>query len=949
MNESTVVSVECLDVRGLGFDRSDAASSFVLQMSLVQKSGKCVSHKTSPLPLGDGRMRSFMEPRTAGKRQVLTTEEVLDDDVAVRFEVLERRSPRRPSSRFSSSPPRPVTTVVGTVEVVPWLATTSGPSHRWLRLQDASGRKLRTELRARATVLLGTGNALSDVHAVVDDMTWFRQNVCTKPKNVVKVAVVRSRKPFSNQRPCFVEVTSSAAARGGGQDQEEEERGTILLKSCARTAPSASGLFLEVLTVKLEESIRIRVVDTQGVAPGDVTLRVNDLSETPQWLQAGPLGLLVAARRDYDEQCDDYAGRPFFDDDEVLDVSEKTRPPPNVLRVVVARARGPYFAAAAEKSSFTATVRVGADELSTRAVPSTAEACVWDECFEFPFPKTTKTTTTTTEEDTARRVSVASTVEKLSRRPKSLLPGVDSDDDDSDDDDTASSLAVVKKTDPATVTVTIRDHKGEVARFAVDTSTFPDHVVMKQWYAKDDPVSLLLGTKACYEPSWEAGESRDLKFTQLKIAFPEVSEDVISKVLDSTGDVEDACAALGTLVAGDDGAAAFANATDLRWGSSFSSQPSHAGNYYGLVLDDDLLDDDLRPVGDGAVYLDDDHRGSVRFREFEDIDDEQQGESRRTKDDDDDDVPPPPPVRDYEIPTRPVKLIRMATLASVLDSQDYFEVAKKADIDAIASISIAKADPDEYERCVLSSTAQALTSRRPSKSGVVGNPMQQHDMRRPSRRGSSCSETVQSHSSDGEDDDDPRQQRRLHRFTVRVRSTFQDATQSVDRKFAQTAFEFAQLQVETFRAPRDFVMLREGLCARLGVDDVPELPEWVTRALQIKKKASNVASVAGAATLSIATALAVVTGTAPFIAVAGSVALAAAATGGTRQLTIARADVDPDCTWLQDVRNYLAASPASPHAKKSATTFLKLFLVHSGRCRVYQQPRRSLSRPSQSS
>ena len=996
LSESTVVEVECLEFRELGFDRKWSESTFEVAMSLVKhkkKDWETVSLTTEVVELGDGRKKTFMEPRCTGNRRVLTAPTL--EFVAVRCEIIEKKTLEKAGKRWGS-PPRTARNLaqhkVGVIDVVPWLQTDDGSTYRWCRLkaENTTAKQPRCEIRLRATALVGTGDPIVDVSSVVDEMQWFRQTpeYCCKAKNVVKIAIVRSRAGFSESRPCVVEIESSKGEKFA-------------------TRPSATGLFLEWLTVKLPAGVRkpddlkIRVATVTGsrVVLGESPLRT--FTGKPSWVDVGPIGILIAARLDYDEQLDDYSGRPFFDDEVVLSDRKDQQLPVNALRVVVARGRGPLFRGSADdkkKDVFTATASAFGEQLSTRPVPLTQndemhDLC-WDECFEFKLP-----TTTTKDLPEAAPEEETAPSRPQQKKQRSILPGVD-DTDSEDEDDERDSVMFQKLNRPTSQTallttttktplkqetkkvevVVTSQQRGEVAKFVIETSTAQNHVVMKKWHKSTAPGGeLLVATLLCHEASLDDGASREVAFSQLKIAFPELSEDVISRVLDSTRDVEDACAALGTLCAGEDPTAAFANSTDMEW--SFAYENREEAPYYGLVLDDLLVDIDEED--DGEEEKDYEYINDAAYDQlFSRLDEE------RKEDIDEFAPPPPPPPRDYKIPSettkavvpptrlmttsqqqkfgfskkkknngapvRPVALVRCATQASVLQGEHFQELLKYAKLSAIQDISIAKHDEFAHDK----------SSRPRINSSVVNNKMhtpmseeRSSSLRaRPSDLRSSQSSLrtstasmVTSVGTESADDGDPRRRRRKHRFAVRVRTAFLDLDGKLDPKFDDSPFEFAQLEVDVVRTPRDFVMLKTGLTARLGLAhaNLPPLPGWVQQALKVKQKASNVATAAGAASLSIAASLAVVTGTAPLIAVAGSVMLAAGAAAGTRKVTIAKAehDINPDCTWLMDVVNALRKSTAPKHDLHAATLYLKLFLSHNGKCAVYQKPRQNLGTP----
>mmetsp|Transcript_26580 Transcript_26580/g.85982 ORF Transcript_26580/g.85982 Transcript_26580/m.85982 type:complete len:553 (+) Transcript_26580:152-1810(+) len=442
LSESTVVEVEVADWRGL--DRKWEESTFDLELSLV-KGGKSLA--TEVVSLGDGRRRTFMEARWAGKRKVLTADTL--EFVAVRCELIETKQTGGAAavggdsqkvndkrSRRFSPPPRAKATVrqVGSVDVQPWLATERGGSARWCRLSSSC------EVKLRATALVGTGNAAVDVAAVVDELTWFKAfsaEHCGKPKNVVKVAVVRSRSHFSDARPASAEVESSTG-------------------DLAKTSrPSASGVFLEVLTVRLKEPVRSRMKTTdeeitlrvaceappkgRRVVLGECVLPLKDTSlHQPTWLDVGPIGLLVAARVDYDEVYDDFSGRPFFDEDVVVVKNSTTDDlPVNAVRVAVARAKGPAFVAG---HHFFATVRVNGQQASTKDVvveEEEEEEATWNECFEFKLPKHRSKKKNTNAANVASSSKIAPTT--TLKKERSVLPGVDSFSDSEDEEDEESS------------------------------------------------------------------------------------------------------------------------------------------------------------------------------------------------------------------------------------------------------------------------------------------------------------------------------------------------------------------------------------------------------------------------------------------------------------------------------------------------------------------------------
>ena len=273
---------------------------------------------------------------------------------------------------------------------------------------------------------------------------------------------------------------------------------------------------------------------------------------------------------------------------------------------------------------------------------------------------------------------------------------------------------------------------------------------------------------------------------------------------------------------------------------------------------------------------------------------------------------------------RRVALVRMSTKASILDSTDLTDMLKRARIDAFANIAISRQKPTDKKHQNISSDAE-----RPSGTSIVS--------------------VANTHiEEEEEDDEDQKRKCRPHKFRVRVRSTWLDLDDHFTERFKEGPFEFAQLDVDALRTPRDFVVLREGLLQRLNTSDssLPPLPPWVTTALRMKQRASTAATAAGVTAASLAAAVAVVTGTAPILAIGAGVLLVATVATTTRGATIARAehDINPDCTWLIDVKRALSGNSTAPHRNlRAAIFYLKLFLCHKATVAIYQRPRGTIA------
>uniref|UniRef100_A0A7S3K3C0 Uncharacterized protein n=1 Tax=Aureoumbra lagunensis TaxID=44058 RepID=A0A7S3K3C0_9STRA len=752
----------------------------------------------------------------------------------------------------------------------------------------------------------------------------------------------------------------------------------------------SKSIYLEVTLIDPENRLvlgtgRVRVAETR---------QKRKSRPDPEWIDLGTkCRVRIAWRWDYDETIDTSETRPFFDDElygcelaelqrkeflksvnsgdkhdistsltrssgDLLTENAASNPlltedepilrPVNVLRVVVARARGLFprltgsVSTKRTKPVCGATVfhypksSAAAETRSTLALaPGRDGSVVWNECFEFAL-------------DSAEICSA------LSENIRLIIGG------------------------------------GEEFPPAELSAEAPRHRVKRKWYALASGGQVLVIAGRFQDDHLEANDVRDLAVDQLAMAFPEMDRSVLERVYESCDRrLEESCIALGSLDAVPanssgtsaddkellDAHLAGSNATDLDWimspllGQSAYSRrplaPSSLSSIESGSSDDEedfaLFSDDVEEL---EISLSPSRRRNRQKSTLLFSSSALSASAQRTS----------------------RSLSTMLGRPPTAQSTSRLELTAEAkltmeDEDAVA-LKKALLLQDDRPKLIRVSAAASKVGHAEAAELLCGTSLTKLEMayvlegKKPGLAKAHFRQAFSSGLSPREIDQDENslstRRVRSNRLVVRVRTggpdlaldtndedscaavQVENSTNTLLRRlssrFDRTGFELAKIEIDVERAPRDFQALRSGLLSKLDSSvSLPALPPWVVRALRIKTKTRTASLAAGVATASIAAAVAVATGVAPVLAVSGGLALGAAAlTGATRKTAKSlRQKLDADlarCTFLQDLQKALLLAEvggACPrHKLDDAFAFFKLFLTHGGMSRVYQRAKR---------
>jgi len=901
-----------------------------VSMELVSSvSGEVLSEKKAWWSLGSPRLRSFVGARCRD-RAALACGTVEPSFPTLRLEAYKRpRSVKKTSSFFeylaSSTTARKdeERRFVATCDVTPWLELRGSREgkYRWVRLSTgaAAGKRRkaaqasprRRELCVLATVKLG-----DEVAPFADAVpTWFYEPARRAPTlvpNVARVAVVRAS---GVPEQCYVAARCVSERNKDAEvivDVPGKPRPKHLVAGATQTTRlcAGDGVWMQTLTLALadletEDSCLVELVvlqeksvmslyESSAVVARAVAMHEEGQSEEAEWIETDRAGvsLRVAVKLDYDELLDPAESRPFF-----------------------------------REEVFPALLHAPDGEDEKRPAPNAVRVVV-ARCRNSAGPRRGRPAQSTLAASVSHGGETKSTLAKT--------PALDG---------TAVWNECFEFLDNVEHASPVRVALSGAGAVAVDA---PLETVRRRWYDVGG-AQLLVAATRFYDASIDAVEQRRAATEQLALAFPDVAARDLERVYDSTNDVREACVALGALTGAaksDDDAepdfVAACNTTDLGWV--------------------------LSPLDDAAAGDDDDDDDSAVL------------ERRSSSFDDDDETVA---KRKAAVKRNKPALFRVGTGASLLTKRQTIDLVKAQDLNDLDLAFEFKNpgkpalevdfDPDFYEDDPVLWRQKTLNSERLPEPPdvVVDNALLR-------RQGTASSDN--SLPSDASSAHNHRMRRMLHRgprkAAVTVRSSIAPdaaiATSPVlKQRFENTPFDLAKLYLDVRRTPRDFVTLRAGLINKLrGVkpgdpnyhapstrsspdDDLPPLPAWVRRSLNMKATQRLSTAAAAGAGAALAAALAIGTGMAPILVVSGAVALGSAAALGARKTTkaVARNAINADlakCDWLDRVRAIIANWPASSRSH-DAQIFFKLFIAHGGRIRLFQRAKDDRDRVRRSS
>lgn len=972
--EPIVVEVEVVDARGL--DLQDAVEESESDLYFYEASMQLVSSLTGdPIPesgvqwvkLRRGRRMTFMTPRWSPDKFVfggVTASSLL----AVRFDVFRKKM--GPNKMMQSCQ------LIGIAEVTPWIVVKEDVGGedaasrycRWVRLvedttqlpgkrrgssyekgtqglfgsrrtkraalasssspqqqQDAptKAKRQRSEIRVKVTSKIGTGDSLADSIAVADaNPKWFTQpKPAVDPQNVVRIAVLRSSEVLS--------ANSVVAARLTDNIQDVDDPSVFFGDGddIAVTRPSSFGVWMQTIELavpkKLEKrdrndffvdvAVMHRVVTGAGKNHGDQLLlrravvpMANVLSDDPCWIDFKPNGSLkLALRWDYDETLDRDESRPFFDCERFGDMveggpprrnSKKKKKPCNAVRVVVARARNlPTSIESPSMKSASPPALVPGDKYSARVSLSLGGLSGLA-----PGPQN----------------SVIATV----AQDGSLVWNECFEFVFPQESKTGTTSVRVDLEPLAESAYAGEDTKKQATRAAV--FEIPRVDVSRRWHemmetdAEGTPTSKsaglqieVLGTRF-YDPTLNQEDMRSIVTEALSFAFPEVDLRSIERVYDSTKDVADACVALSSLTASTDRDSdmdsnllvASCNATDLAWA--------------------------IPPIT------------------------EEKGDEDDEDDDDEDDplmsaVPDVMARRENALAKkknleRQRRLFNRTATAIMLTRDETVKLIKNHPISEV-DIGILDGNPKTTNNGRQQASAEdgetsSVVSRRSTNySSTNGEYVSSPSLSSPS---SGASELRQLQLNP----EVSKRRPRGRQTTVKISSTLEDTSEQI------RAVSTIKIDVAVDRTPRDFVTLRNGLIAKLGKKDdaIPPLPKWVRKALRLPNTSRRAATVSGAGTAGIITAVALVTGfVAPVFVPPVALGVGVAFFASTDQVSqiVLRKEIQKEIaksTWLSQVAQALAANKckAKPDRLNDAVIFFKQFMAHGSVCTMHAPPKR---------
>lgn len=892
--------------------------------------------------LGSTRLRSFIGARCRDRFALACAEELKP---SVRFEVYKQLEQHAGKASSTQLPAVSKDNLVAWVVVAPWLDLTA-ENFRWVQLSVPERRRWgqnqrpsprRRELRVSATLKMGAAPDISaDVATSADSVNqWFcepGERVPDFAPNVARLAVIRATGLPAGES-CYVaarcgmstDAIDLASHASGFPIPSQLENGAV---STSRLSPD--GIWMQTLTLALDHSssskaccIELAVLRASSspnlpsskaletVCYGQIDRDPSDHSIFWYTFSGTAISIRLAFRLDYDERLDAAESRPFFREE--LYPSLITRPAkwqaPNVVRVVVARCRGLSNATACGTPPKRPGVRVivscgGEEQKATLAKrPADSGVIIWNECFEFLLPE---------EAD-------------IDFRPRLVITGCGL-------------------------------HGDSQAAICIDA---PDNRIMRSWYRLEPTgAELMVLTTRYRDATIDASEEFRAVMDQLALAYPDIATSDIERVYNTTGDIQQTCVALGALATSEDvdddledtvgrDFVAACNATNLDWVVSPMT---------GHLVSGDEKDEDEDDDGESTSLC-----SSSSFNNEMDDDARRRELVRRNK---------PSLVRvgtraRFLSKRKTIKVIRTQSLADFKISYQFKDSVKPAlDIEDEQVVRSTLTSPSEHDDPALNHVQRrnesvASTSPYNSTSCVEGQTLQRLVQ---GLKGSP--KKVVHH------------QRRAA-VTIRTTISLDDtiASKILKPRFEKTPFVLDRAYLDVRRTPRDFLTLRIGLLNKLrGLkpgdpgyaaarrnlfgkhsggkdnDEIPPLPAWVRKSLNIRAKTQRASFAAVTAATALATAIAIATGLAPIIAVSGAVAAAGAAAAGAvlTVKTAVREKIDADlatCTWVEQVRVNLATRDESPEVTE-ATLFFKLFISHGSSFSLWERPKDTRVRPS---
>lgn len=949
MAQFGIVEVEIVGLRGFEPLTSETDAVDYQADARLHVSIELVSSATGE-PLGTGkqwyalgstRLRSFIGARCRDRFALACAEE---SKPSVRFEVYKQVEPQ--AGKVGSTPAVSKENLVAWAVVAPWLDLTA-ENFRWVRLsvperrwwgQNQRPLARRRELRVSATLKMGTACDMNaDLAASADSVSqWFCEPGERMPDfapNVARLAVIRAD-GLPEGASCYVAAqcaTSTSAIDMASHASNNSKPSQLESGAVSTSRLSPDGIWMQTLTLALNP-----VASSKACHIALAVLRASSSSNLPSskaletlcsglikrdpsddsifWYTfAGTaISIRLALRLDYDELLDAAESRPFFREELYPSLATQPAKPqaPNVTRVVVARCRGlsgmPATGGVPKKPGVRVIVSCGGEEQKATLAkrPADSGVIIWNECFEFLLP----------EEASA------------DFRPRIVVTG-------------GGGL------------------RGESqSAICIDA---PENRIMRRWY-RLEPIGaeLMVLTTRFRDTTIDAAEEFRAVIDQLAVAFPDIPMSDIERVYSTTGDIQQTCVALGALDTTED--------TD-------DDVEDTVGRDFVAACNATNLDWVVSPLTGHLVSCDE-------KEEDEDYDDESSlicsGSSFNNETDDD--------ARRKELVRRnKPSLVRVSTRARFLSKRKTIKVIRTQSLNDFEITyqfkDAVKPALDIEDEQVVRST---LTSYSEHNDAALKHVQRSNDASTSAGNSASFTEgasrqrLVQGHK------ESPKQilhRQRRAAVTIRTTISLDDtvASKILKPRFEKTPFVLDRAYLDVRRTPRDFLTLRFGLLNKLrglrpgdsgyaaarrnlfgkvngGKDneEIPPLPAWVRKSLNIKTKTQRASIAAATAAAALATAIAVATGLAPIIAVSGAVAAAGAAAAGAvvTVKTAVRQKIDADlatCNWVEQVRVNLAARHESPEVQE-ATLFFKLFISHGSCFSLWERPKDTRLRPSRS-
>lgn len=883
-----VVEVEVGGHRGFEEDEEDVEYQLEVSLELISsQTGESLGRKQWG-SLGSTRRRTFVGHRGRDRFALACRE---DSNPLVRLEVFKREESKQSSSLFDLlSSTSKAAEAVGSTEIAPWVEVGDGEGYRWVRLGAPREQKKRVRRPSRS--------------AIVDR------------RRELRISAICTHSGESSSSSSAQGEAVAAAERVHVWFREPARRRSDLGANVARVAiVRAAGLPAGAYFVGARADSGGHKAAAMEFRPGrprpkylvSDTPSTSRIVEDSVWMQTLTLALDDLENQD---SCRVEIA--------VLKASSATKSPCDVestkvvvaARGIVERNRGDDAVAwhnLGNGVSLRLAVKLDYDELL-----DPAESRPF---FPVEFYPSLVRAPVSLQKPNALRVVVARCrdVEIKSRKPQAVRCVV------SVDGTAKKTLAKV----PAMNGVVIFNECFEFPNTGDPIVTLggvqveveaPDRRVHRQWYEFPGVCSVLIAATRCRDDTVTEFDERAANAEHLALAFPDVPRRDLERVLDSTKTLFQACVALGALGGGgeakqqheDDEVAdcdivAASNATDLAWVRGAAAAAAH----------DDGEDSD----------------GGVEAKE--DLGEEEKRKSavRRNK----------PP------------LFRVGMGASHLSEKQTIDLVKRFPIARFKSTYEFK-DPAK-PALELDDEPLGLTVLI----DVQNDGLHSND---DASQGSSISDVPTDLLSNFS---------KHRRLVVVVRTEF-DARVVMDdealkRRFDhKRLFDLDRVYLDVKRTPRDFVTLRTGLLNRLrGLkrgdsnylpkqslydhdDELPPLPAWVKRALNMKARTQRTSVAAAATGAAVAAAVAFATGFAPVLAVSGALAAGTAAFAGAMKTTksslLRKIDADlAKCDFLEALRRNLANRSPSSRVEE-AHIFLKLFLAHGSKLAMFQKVHR---------